>query len=144
MLKKNMYKKVVNYWNETIGMRQQFLDKSEDESKNFKWNHLIWQEIDMWIKTGKQVAYNDFKYIVERRGFDYNMAKYLLILLNSAGLDKKLKDVEILDRAKIYKKEEIEDLSDLDIVIRDIKKLLINKIKFLKKIEKKGRRSCLF
>ena len=137
MFKRTMYRKVVDFWNSTVEMRQDFIDSSKDENRGFKWNHLVWQEINMWIRIGKQVTYNDFKDIVERRGFDYNMAKYLLTLIEYAGLDKKLKDIEILDRARVYKEEKIEDPSDLDIVIRDVKRLFINKFKSFRKKEEK-------
>ena len=137
MFKKIMYKKAVDFWNSTTEIRQELFDKSKDRDKGIKWNHLVWQEISMWISIGKQVTYEDFKDIVERRGFDYNMAQYLLALIEQAGLDKKLKDIEILERARVYKEEKIEDPTDLDIVIRDIKRLFINKFKSFKRKEDK-------
>ena len=106
MFKKMIYSKVVKKWNNDAERRIEYFNKSIDEERSFKWSHLVWQEINAWIRNGKQVDEKEFKWIVERRGFDYNMASYLLELVRYSGLGKKLKEIELLDRVRVIIKEE--------------------------------------
>jgi hypothetical protein len=96
------YARVADKWNSEGWRRAHWFDNCVDKEKGFKWGHLIWQEISMWVSENKQVTPEDFKFIVERRGFDYDMANYLLELVKYSGLGGRLEEIELLSRAIIY------------------------------------------
>lgn len=97
--------KYVTLWNERIPQLQLELenDKTEfpkDEHIGFKWIHLIQQEIKMYISlcSGDVVDYNqvpldDFKLIVDRRGFTPRMTNVLRDILVDIGIGNELKGV---------------------------------------------------
>ena len=74
----------VALWNERLPQTQLDLDNDKiefpkDENIGFKWAHLVQQEILMWISLccGDTVEYDqvpldDFKFIINRRGFSKN------------------------------------------------------------------------
>jgi len=98
--------KYVILWNERIPKLQLELenDKAEfpkDEHIGFKWGHLIHQEIKMYISlcSGDVVEYNqvpldDFKFIVDRRGFTPRMTNVLRDILVDIGIGNELKGVK--------------------------------------------------
>lgn len=61
-----------------------------DTNVNFMWSQLVWQEIGMWIREGKQVNKDEFNWMVKRRGFDNYMENYLKELLKYVSLGKEL------------------------------------------------------
>ena len=69
---------------------QRKLDESVAKDKGFKWGHLVWQEITMWIQIGDQVTVEDFQWLANRRGFDYPMRAYLIDIMIHVGLGKSL------------------------------------------------------
>jgi len=77
-----------------------------DKNIDFKWGHLVAQEIKMWIdlccfsdvtidcENEKYehgfVSLEDFNYIADRRGFTPRMRKFLIDILKDIGIGKKL------------------------------------------------------
>jgi len=100
-----LFNKYVALWNERIPQLQLELenDKTEfpkDEHIDFKWIHLIQQEIEMYISlcSGDVVEYNqvpldDFKLIVARRGFTPRMTNVLRDILVDIGIGNELKGI---------------------------------------------------
>lgn len=111
----NQYKKMiesyVSFWNESIpeimkNRDQDKLDFPQDDNICFKWQHLVDQEIWMWIKLGchsqaiidvenekyeiGQVDAKDFDEIVKRRGFTPRMISFLIKILKHVGIGDNL------------------------------------------------------
>lgn len=91
-------------WNGSLDKLQSDYDKDKEEFVNdnaigFKWTHLIQQEIWMWISLCcgdvvdyDQVPLEDFKFIVNRRGFTPRITNNLRNILVEIGIGKKLKE----------------------------------------------------
>jgi len=89
-LRRGRIKKAFNKWSADVDDNQRKLDESVANDKNFKWTHLMWQEISMWIQVGDQVKVEDFEWLCNRRGFDYPMRAYLIDIMTHVGLGNNL------------------------------------------------------
>jgi len=95
--------KYVELWNKRMPQLQLDFDNDKkeftnDEHVSFKWTHLIQQEIKMYISlcSGNNVEYNqvpldDFKFIINRRGFTPRMIDALKNILVDIGIGNELK-----------------------------------------------------
>lgn len=95
--------KYVALWNELLPQTQLDLDNDKiefpkDENIGFKWSHLVQQEILMWISLCcgdtveyDQVSLDDFKFIINRRGFTPRMVATLKDILIGIGIGNELK-----------------------------------------------------
>ena len=101
---KQMVEKYCDFWNASLNSIQLWIDEdtNTDEYAKFKWIHLIPQEIEMWIricchsgctvdcereeyKVG-MISERDFLYIVNIRGFNEHMIRFLSDILNHIGI----------------------------------------------------------
>ena len=108
---KELTEKYCNIWNENLDTLLKMRDEdimfyTEDNNIHFKWNHLVSQEIEMWIHlccyTHKEIDFenrkykhgivsnSDFEYIVNRRGFTTNMANFTKKVLRDIGIGEKI------------------------------------------------------
>ena len=85
---KRRIRRAASKWNGDLQRIVEYAADAEDGC--FRWNHLVWQEIMMWIRLDKQVTEEDFTWMAERRGFDQMMCQYLLEMLRHVGLSKLL------------------------------------------------------
>ena len=75
--------KAITKWNkDCIGFK---LDSSDKDSF-FKWNQLVWQEIDMWCRRGNKVSPSEVAWLSQRRGFSEQQKNYLVEMLKYLGL----------------------------------------------------------
>lgn len=98
-----LHNKYVSLWNERVPQIQLDFenDKVEfpkDNNLAFKWNHLIQQEIRMYISlcSGNTVEYSqvpldDFELLIDRRGFTPRMINCLKTVLVDLGIGNELK-----------------------------------------------------
>lgn len=72
-----------SFWNQ----RADYIDERIRESGHlFKWEQLVWQEMEMWAALGKPVPQDEFNFICDRRGFDGYQRHFLREYLNAAKL----------------------------------------------------------
>jgi len=66
-------------WNRLIPKIIEWIERDTETDPNaaFKWQHLVWQEIAMWIRLGEKVDRVDFEALCDRRGFNARMRLYL-------------------------------------------------------------------
>ena len=102
-----MMKKYRDIWNESISLVTEYIkndseEYTQDENISFKWQHLVSQEIEMWMRLccfpdssidlerrtyhHGFVSKDDFQYIVQRRGFTPKMKSFLLDMLIKIGI----------------------------------------------------------
>lgn len=75
--------KAVDKWNRDLHIITKNIHSPEDL---FKWDQLVWQEIDMYIRLNKV---EDFSYICDRRGFNNEQRAYLKEMLEYMGFEVK-------------------------------------------------------
>jgi hypothetical protein len=100
--KQNLLDKYDDIWNSSLKELQSDFDKDKEEFKNdenigFKWNHLMRQEILMWIDqccgnvvAWDQIPIDDFKFIINRRGFTPRIIENLKNILKKIGIGEKI------------------------------------------------------
>ena len=80
-------KMAADKWNDDIPRIEAFIkDSPEKQHAAFMWDAIVWQEILMYIFMKRQVEFDDFHLIVDRRGLDANMASYLKEMLIYLGI----------------------------------------------------------
>lgn len=72
---------------------QGLLSKDPDPVGRYMTQHLIAQEISMWISLGKRVDQGEFDWVCDRRGFSHNWQHFLYRTLLAIGLAGRLKPV---------------------------------------------------
>jgi hypothetical protein len=107
----NKIESYVSFWNESIPEIMDNRDKDIQEFPNdpnivFKWQHLVAQEIEMWIRLGcfsksvvsdenetyevGQIDSEDFDEIVKRRGFTPRIISFMVKTLRHVGIGNNL------------------------------------------------------
>jgi hypothetical protein len=108
---KTMVEKYCKIWNEAFPFisncfNDDYKQYPEDLNISFKWNHLVSQEIEMWMRLccfsdaiidcekcqykHGVVSLNDFNYIIIRRGFTPKMISFLIDILKDIGIGEQL------------------------------------------------------
>jgi hypothetical protein len=73
-------------WNVDIPLLNKYILEAEDKGREcFMWE-LVWQEIVMYTLLQRQVEFEDFQIIVERRGFNEAQKTYLKEMLIHIGI----------------------------------------------------------
>lgn len=85
--------KIEDFWNANLDEINKNISENMDFDKwlnetGFKWQQLVWQEIDMWARINRPVYKKEFEIICERRGFNNKQKDFLVEALRLAGLDK--------------------------------------------------------
>lgn len=83
--------KACRKWNSDRDYITSRIQSGDYKITGFKWNQLVWQEIDMYIRLMEQVDPNEFSELCNRRGFSNDMRSYLKDMLIHVGLGKELK-----------------------------------------------------
>lgn len=74
--------KAADYWNQNIPNIEYHITAGDDP---FKWNQLVWQELNMWACLSRPVNESEFDDICLRRGFTQTQRQFLLdglVLMN--------------------------------------------------------------
>jgi len=75
--------KAVKRWNESIAPMISELPVDEQ----LKWDQLVWQEIDMWIRIGEHaVVKREFEHVCERRKFNDTQRSVLRSMMAHVGM----------------------------------------------------------
>jgi len=106
-----MAEKYCEIWNLHIPIIMDYINRENDENAKFKWNHLISQEIKMWMricvfqncvidyKNEKYkhgiVTVEEFDEICSRRGFNIDMINLIVDILKFIGIGDLLIKKEI-------------------------------------------------
>ena len=69
-----------------INSKAGILPESDKHNFYFKWNHLVSQEIIMWMQINKKVTDDELNLMCSVRGFDDDMKEYLDKALKHIGL----------------------------------------------------------
>ena len=87
MINKETIESAVKWWNERIDtIIQPDIYKQENKIEAiFKWNQLVWQEINMFIQLGK-IEPGELNWLCKRRGFNKVQKKFLRDALWHVGL----------------------------------------------------------
>lgn len=83
------WNKYAKKWN-SEHFQQEELVKTYEKDGGFKVYQLVKQEIEMWIRLGKQVCLDDFIDICVRRGFNAWTSLYLKNMLKYVGIGDNL------------------------------------------------------
>lgn len=76
----------VEKWNADIPTLDKYILEAEDKTyEYFMWT-LVWQEVVMYILLYRQVEFEDFQVIVDRRGFNEIQTAYLKEMLIHIGI----------------------------------------------------------
>jgi hypothetical protein len=79
--------KAVVKWNADIPRIEGYIKSAGDLPHNqFMWDTIVWQEILMYMMMERPVEFEDFQFIVDRRGLDENMKNYLKEMLIFLGI----------------------------------------------------------
>lgn len=118
--KKILYEIYTEQWNKRIpqmcsDFELDIKDFPDDKNIDFKWVHLLHQEVWMWvdlccgnIAEYSQVPLDEFNFIVERRGFTPRITKTLSDVLIAIGIGEELKAKENNMSLTIHAKKELE------------------------------------
>lgn len=89
-------------WNADIPMLDKYIMEAEDKGREYFIWTLVWQEIAMYILLNRQVEFEDFQVIVDRRGFNDLQKAYLKEMLIHIGIGDILsgQSVAVLDAAE--------------------------------------------
>lgn len=78
---------VVEWWNARVDFMIQIIQAAEDpDMEHFKWSQLVWQEIEMFIRLGKEIKVGDMNWICHRRGFSAAQKQMLEDAMAHVGL----------------------------------------------------------
>ena len=85
-------RRLVRKWNKDVnrGYIHNAIARSKTTNPLLRWQHLVWQELAMWVRIEKQVTKEDLDFMVELRGFDEEMENYLKDTLIYIGLGENL------------------------------------------------------
>lgn len=95
-------------WNEDIPRLEQLILATEDQGHEYFMWTLVWQEIAMYILLGRQVEFEDFQIIVDRRGFPDVQKSYLKEMLIHIGIGEILSGQAAVLEAAEQKAQESE------------------------------------
>jgi len=95
-------------WNADIPMLEKhILDAEDKDNEFFKWA-ILWQEVVMYILLDRQVEFEDYQIIVDRRGFNEKQRVYLKEMLIHIGIGEILSGQAVVLEAAEKKALEVE------------------------------------